>query len=351
MKTGAVLVAAGLSSRMKSFKPLLQLAGSTVIKTAVDTLKSAGVGPIIVVTGREAEALQRHLAPLKVECVYNEHFAQTDMFYSASLGMKAIQGRCQRFFFLPADVPLFSKNSLFTMMGYFDYANCDLLMPRYKNQNGHPVLIKENLIDDILFYNGDRGLKGAIDGLNVKKETLELPDIGLIMDADHPEDYQRLKNYAALMSLQDPLTFDLDITFKRKEPFFSLETARLLKYTENTQSLKDACLALHISYSKGWKLLKAAESQLGFQLLDSKIGGVGGGESFLTENGKIFLENYINFFLEIESKTEEVFQTLFSQDFNLGIRQKPPSDSILRMKVLDNPTLDLAPEEKEEFYE
>ena len=37
MKTGAVVLAAGLSSRMKSFKPMLPLAGSTVIKTAIST--------------------------------------------------------------------------------------------------------------------------------------------------------------------------------------------------------------------------------------------------------------------------------------------------------------------------
>ena len=51
METGAVVVAAGLSSRMKSFKPMLPLAGSTVIKTAISTLRAAGVTTIVVVTG------------------------------------------------------------------------------------------------------------------------------------------------------------------------------------------------------------------------------------------------------------------------------------------------------------
>lgn len=321
MKTGAVLVAAGLSSRMKSFKPMLQLAGSTVIKTAIETLKSAGVSPIIVVTGREAEVLQRHISPLGVETVYNEHFASTDMFYSARLGMKKIKNRCDRFFFLPADVPLFAKNSLFAMMGYFDYAHCSLLLPRYKGQLGHPVLIKETLIDEILTYQGDMGLKGALDNLQTEKEILDLADAGLVMDADHPEDYQKLKNYAALMSLEDPLSFDLDIVFRRKEPFFNLETAFLLKQIEKVNSLRQACLNMNISYSKGWRLLKAAESQLGFPLLISRTGGVKGGESSLTEEGKSFLEDYIQFFLQIEKKTEEAFHSFFAENFEIKLKE------------------------------
>ena len=69
MKTGAVVLAAGLSSRMKSFKPMLPLAGSTVIKTAISTLRAAGVTTIEVVTGKNAEALCKHLSEVDVECV------------------------------------------------------------------------------------------------------------------------------------------------------------------------------------------------------------------------------------------------------------------------------------------
>ena len=52
-KTGAVIVAAGLSSRMKAFKPMLPLAGSTVIRALIDTMKKASIEPIIVVVGKK----------------------------------------------------------------------------------------------------------------------------------------------------------------------------------------------------------------------------------------------------------------------------------------------------------
>ena len=57
MRYAAVIAAAGLSSRMKSFKPLLPLADDTIIGTLIDTLKQAGVADIVVVIGHKAEEM------------------------------------------------------------------------------------------------------------------------------------------------------------------------------------------------------------------------------------------------------------------------------------------------------
>lgn len=314
MKTGAVIVAAGLSSRMKSFKPLLQLGGGTVIRTAIETLQSAGISPIVVVTGREADTLQRHLQALSIHCIYNENFATTDMFYSAKMGMQYISPQCDRFFFLPADVPLFSKRSLLTMMGYFDYSDCRLLLPSYKGQEGHPVLIDRALIPEILNYAGAEGLKGALQQLNCPKEILEIPDAGTIMDADKPEEFQQLKRYAAQMSQVDPLSLHLDVSLLRREPFFSAQVASLLHDVARHLSLRQACFVNHISYSKGWKWIKMAESQLGFALLDSRQGGKQGGQSRLTSEGEVFLKSYTEFRQSLERYAESLFREAF-QDY------------------------------------
>ena len=51
MRTGAVIVAAGMSSRMGEFKPLLQLGGLTFVQRVVSNFQQAKVFPIVVVTG------------------------------------------------------------------------------------------------------------------------------------------------------------------------------------------------------------------------------------------------------------------------------------------------------------
>jgi CTP:molybdopterin cytidylyltransferase MocA len=51
MKTGAVIVAAGMSSRMHDFKPLLKIGSITIVQRIIATLQQAGVDLIVLVTG------------------------------------------------------------------------------------------------------------------------------------------------------------------------------------------------------------------------------------------------------------------------------------------------------------
>ena len=70
--------------------------------------------------------------------------------------------------------------------------------------------------------------------------------------------------------------------------FFGPGKARLMEYIEKTGSMQEACLEMGLSYSKGARMIKAAEKQLGFKLLERRIGGSGGGGSRLTDEGWIF---------------------------------------------------------------
>ena len=58
---GAVILAAGLSSRMKAFKPLLPVDGRTAIEGLIETSKAAGLTDITVVTGHERKQLAETL--------------------------------------------------------------------------------------------------------------------------------------------------------------------------------------------------------------------------------------------------------------------------------------------------
>ena len=95
-KTGAVLVAAGLSSRMKDFKPMLPFGGSTVSRHMVSMLKDMDIDPVAVVTGYRAEQLESHLSHAGVRFVRNERYRETEMFDSIRLGVEAIASDCER---------------------------------------------------------------------------------------------------------------------------------------------------------------------------------------------------------------------------------------------------------------
>ena len=80
---GAIIVAAGMSSRMGEFKALKEIMGQPVIKYMIETFKRSGVSQIVVVTGNCGEQLEALLQEDKmVQTVRNENFAVSDMFTS-----------------------------------------------------------------------------------------------------------------------------------------------------------------------------------------------------------------------------------------------------------------------------
>ncbi len=198
MNTGALIVAAGRSSRMGAFKPLLPLGGGTVIGRAAGTLRGFGACPIVAVTGREATRLTNYLQPLGVECVHNPDFAATDMFRSACIGMAALRGRVDGFFFLPGDAPLFSAETLGAMLRRMQASGCGVVRPMYGGRCGHPILIDAAHIPALLAFDGEGGMRGALDSLGCRIDRLEVDDPGLVYDADTPEDYERLVHFAGL---------------------------------------------------------------------------------------------------------------------------------------------------------
>jgi len=66
----------------------------------------------------------------------------------------------------------------------------------------------------------------------------------------------------------------------------------LLKGAEETDSLHQAADQLSMSYSKAWRLIQIVEKRLGFAFLDKKVGGLSGGGSRVTPEGKEFLRRY-----------------------------------------------------------
>ena len=68
---------------------------------------------------------------------------------------------------------------------------------------------------------------------------------------------------------------------------------------------------MQMAYSKAWKMLKTAEAQLGFPLLETQTGGKGGGGAALTEKGAEFLARYIAFGEALEKEAQKQFQKYF----------------------------------------
>lgn len=111
--------------------------------------------------------------------------------------------------------------------------------------------------------------------------------------------------------MEDAWKYHMRLRVYRTERSFGPGVSMLMKQVEETGSLSAACKEMGMAYSKAWKIVKAAEADLGFSLMEGSSGGESGGRTVLTEKGKEFLERYLTFEAEVQQKADEVFEKYF----------------------------------------
>ena len=306
VQIGAVIVAAGMSSRMGDFKPMLNIGSISIAQRLVATFHQAGVAKIAVVTGYNAQLLERHLSNLGLVFLRNENYANTQMFDSAKIGLSYLKDKCDRIFFTPVDIPLFTSLTLTQLME----ADVPLACPVCEGRTGHPILIASALVDTLLSDPGDGGLQGAISRCGSAMTRVEVSDPGILHDADTPADYAELLSYHNAHLIRP----ELSVSLSREKPFFDEKTAMLLELVDETSSVRTACQRMQISYSGGWNIIRALESQLHFPLLERSQGGANGGESRLTEKGRRLLDCYTRYTTHLRQEASELFAEYFGDE-------------------------------------
>ena len=114
------------------------------------------------------------------------------------------------------------------------------------------------------------------------------------------------------------LRTSVQVRLAKDDIFFGPGKARLLDYIERTGSMQEACLEMGLSYSKGARLIKTAEKQLGFKLLERRIGGSGGGGSRLTDEGRELLNKYRQLTRRVQEDADRAFEEIFGEAGQAG---------------------------------
>ena len=303
MTNAALIVAAGMSSRMGDFKPLLNIGSISIAQRVVATFQQAGVDKIVMITGYNATLLERHLSGNGVVFLRNEDYQTTQMFDSVCIGLRYLRDKCDRVLFTPVDIPLFTAATVRALLE----TDAPLACPAVDGETGHPTLIDASLFDRILADPGDQGLRGALDRCGAELRLLPVEDRGVLHDADTPEDYKALLKYHN-EQLVRPV---LHVSLAREKVFFDSRTAMLLQLIDETQSVRSACQRMQMSYSSGWNVIRTLESQLRGTLIERSQGGAGGGKSSLTEEGKLLLARYEEYVDALREQAGELFDRYF----------------------------------------
>ena len=95
-----------------------------------------------------------------------------------------------------------------------------------------------------------------------------------------------------------------------KELFFGPGVAALLRAVDDCGNVREACEKCGFSYSKAWKIIRQAEKEFGYAIVDRQAGGSSGGRASVTDKGHALLKAYDELLADLRSVAEERFREL-----------------------------------------
>ena len=186
---GGVILAAGAAARMGQPKLLLPWRGQPLIRHAVQIGLTAGLDPLVVVTGSGADALQDALSGLPVQFAHNPDW-QSGQSSSVRVGIRTLTQQVQAVFFLLGDQPFVSVELLQAMLEFSAHSHSAILAPQVAGKRSNPVLFARSGFAAMLELQGDAGARSLF--AQTPPALMEWSDPHLAFDVDTPEDYRRL---------------------------------------------------------------------------------------------------------------------------------------------------------------
>ncbi|MEZ4768602.1 MAG: nucleotidyltransferase family protein [Caldilineales bacterium] len=192
MTVSAVVPAAGLSRRMggDTSKVLLPWGAHTVVEQVVETLRSAGVQDILVVTGHQRERVEETMQQHAVRCVHNPDYASGEMLSSLQAGLQALPDTCRGALIALADQPQMEVSVVRAVVEQFRQ-RAGIVIPSYRMRRGHPILLPRRLWPEMLALAPDDTLRTMIDRHSDEIEYVVVRTSSILADLDTPEQYQR----------------------------------------------------------------------------------------------------------------------------------------------------------------
>lgn len=302
VRSGAVIAAAGVPGGFRSYDKLEHTDRNAMLRRMIYTFRRAGVEDIAVLTGYMAEETEKSLAKLGVAFLRCSDYETGEMIDFAVRGFRYLKN-CGRIFFCPADVPLFTEETLGHMLG----EDVPVVIPVHEGRKGHPVLVDARLTEQIAGYKGDRGLKGAIDASGAEVCLLPVDDAGTVVRARREDHFEELASEERKPGIHPKVKLQL----MRNTPFFGPGMMVLLKQIDVLGNVRDACEIAGMSYSKGWSLIRTAEAELGCPVVERSPGGRKGGVAQVSPAGRRLMEKYERLEKEVSRFAESRYKEIF----------------------------------------
>jgi molybdenum cofactor cytidylyltransferase len=193
LRFGAVILAAGASTRMGTPKQLLELDGQPLLVRAVDAALASEAWPVVVVVGANAEAIRPLLACRPILLAENAAWAE-GMASSIRAGVatlrqfsRALDGAVIAL----CDQPAFSADTIAQLVAAQQATGRSIVAARYGGRQGAPALFLREHFPTLAALTGEEGARALLNDDPTRVAAVELP--ALALDLDTPADFAAAK--------------------------------------------------------------------------------------------------------------------------------------------------------------
>lgn len=188
--TAGIILAAGASTRMGQPKPLLIWRGEPFIRHVARTAISAGLSPVVIVTGEHTSEIRAAVADLSVTVIHNPDW-EAGQSTSVRCGLRSLPDSIGSAIFLLADQPHIPIELVKALQDQHAQSLSPIVAPLIDERRGNPVLFDRVTFTELQSLTGDVGGRAVF--ANHPIAYVPWHDANLLLDVDTPEDYQRLR--------------------------------------------------------------------------------------------------------------------------------------------------------------
>lgn len=185
MTTVGVIVAAGASTRMGEPKALLEIGDRPMLQWVVDAAEASAVSEVVVVTGHYEEQIRAAVRLGRAVWAHNPDPSRGTM--SSLRAALEVASPADALVKLVADQPEIDPAAIDALIGAFDPDRHDTGLVRYRDGDGHPMLVVASALDQL--GEGDRLLWRLIEDRPAR--VVRVPwDAPRPLDVNEWDDYQ-----------------------------------------------------------------------------------------------------------------------------------------------------------------
>jgi molybdenum cofactor cytidylyltransferase len=189
-----IILAGGDSSRMGSPKALLEDGqGQPFLTRIVESMGSAGLTGIVVVTGRHHDAIadlvERTGFRNAVRIVRNPNPSRGQL-SSLLAGLEASPPDTEAAVVTLVDVPFVAAATIAAVIGEWSRTGAPIVRPSFRGRRGHPVVFDRGLFAELRQAPLDVGARAVVSAHYDEIVNVPVEDPGCLVDVDTPADYR-----------------------------------------------------------------------------------------------------------------------------------------------------------------